>query len=370
MYTKEFLESLHTEVESLKANGKLKMERAIEGAQGTHVIVDGREIIMFASNNYLGLANHPAIIAGAEEGMQKYGFGTASVRFLSGTQKIHRELEERIAKFVGTEDAIVYSTGFMANLGFFATIVNEPLGATENYKDVIYSDANNHASIIDAFKLCKKELLDKRIYKGGDVAMLEQFLEEDKDKKYRNKIIATDGIFSMEGNSADLVKTQALAEKYGALLFVDDAHGLGVMGETGRGTAESQGVLGKIDVVSGTLGKALGGAIGGFIAGKKELVTLLRQKSRTYTFSNAIPASIASAGIASFDLLESDSTLTKKVKENASYFRAKLEENNFPTLHGNHAIVPLMMGDAVNKLDDKIHKIVESTQVTREAYLS
>jgi glycine C-acetyltransferase len=346
MYTKEFLQSLETEITTLQSNGKLKQERPLESAQGSRVTVGGRDILMFASNNYLGLANNPLLIQKANEGMEKYGFGTASVRFLSGTQTIHQELEKRIAAFIGTEDAILYSTGFMANLGFFATIVNEPLGQTETYKDVIYSDANNHASIIDAFKLCKKELLDKRIYEGGDLDILEQFLKEDVDKKYRNKIIATDGIFSMEGNAADLARLVALADTYNALLFVDDAHGLGVMGETGRGTPEAQGVLGKIDVISGTLGKALGGAIGGFIGGKKELVQLLRQKSRTYTFSNAIPAGVASAGIASLDLLESDTALTKRVKENAAYFRLKLEENNFPTLSGTHAIVPLMIGDA------------------------
>jgi len=358
MYTKKFTDSIEQDLKSITDNGKYKKEKLIEGAQGTHVIVDGKELIMFASNNYLGLANHPTLITAAKDGMDKFGFGTASVRFLSGTQTIHAELEKRIAKFIGTEDAILYSTNFMSNLGFFATIVNEPFGNQEPYKDVIYSDANNHASIIDAFKLCKKENLDKRIYKGGDIEMLAQFLEEDKDKGYRNKIIVTDGIFSMEGAAANLPKLIELSEKYNALLFVDDAHGVGVMGETGRGTPEAQGVLGKIDVISGTLGKGLGGAIGGYIGGSKQLVDLLRQKSRTYLFSNAVPASIVNAGIASFDLLESDTTLTTKVKENALYFRTKLQENNFPTLPGNHAIVPLMIGDA-KKASDMSKKLFE-----------
>ncbi len=352
MYTKKFIDQLAGDLQAIEQAGKYKTEREISSAQGARVTVDGKEMIMFASNNYLGLANNPALIEASEAGLKEFGFGTASVRFLSGTQTIHRQLEKRIATFIGTEDVILYSTNFMANLGLFATIINEAYGSTEPYyKDVIYSDANNHASIIDAFKLCKKEVTDKRIYKGGDVAMLAQLLEEDKDKNYRNKIIATDGIFSMEGTQADLQKIIELAEKYNALLFVDDAHGIGVMGETGRGTAQAQGVLGKIDVIAGTLGKALGGALGGYIGGKKELVDLLRQKSRTYLFSNALPASIVMAGIASIDMMEKDSTLTKKVKENAAYFRAKLEENNLPTLEGNHAIVPLMIGDAAKAAD-------------------
>ncbi len=285
MYTKKITDQIEGDLKAIADNGKFKTERLIEGAQGAHVVVDGKEMVMFASNNYLGLANHPDLIKASVEGMQKFGFGTASVRFLSGTQTIHRDLEKRIAKFIGTEDVILYSTNFMSNLGLFATLVNEPFGATEPWKDVIYSDANNHASIIDAFKLCKKENLDKRIYKGGNVAMLEQFLEEDKDKGYRNKIIVTDGIFSMEGTMADLPKLIELAEKYEALLFVDDAHGIGVMGEHGKGTAEAQNVFGKIDIISGTLGKALGGAIGGYVGGKKSLkpsmfwkVTILSQK--------------------------------------------------------------------------------------------
>lgn len=359
MYTKKITDQIEGDLKAIESAGKFKVEREISGAQGTHVIVDGKEMIMFASNNYLGLANHPDLIMAAKEGMEKYGFGTASVRFLSGTQTIHRDLEKRIAKFIGTEDVILYSTNFMSNLGLFATLVNEPFGSTEPWKDVIYSDANNHASIIDAFKLCKKENLDKRIYKGGDVAMLEQFLEEDKEKGYRNKIIVTDGIFSMEGTMANLPKLIELAEKYEALLFVDDAHGIGVMGEKARGTAEAQNVFGKVDILSGTLGKALGGAIGGYIGGKKMLIDLLRQKSRTYLFSNAVPASIVNAGIKALDILESDNTLTKKVKENASYFRSKLEENNWPTLPGSHAIVPLMIGDAM-KASELSKKLFEN----------
>jgi glycine C-acetyltransferase len=357
MYTKKIKDFIDGDLQAIKDAGKFKVEKVIDGAQGTHVNVNGRDMIMFASNNYLGLANDKTLIEKAVEGMQIYGFGTASVRFLSGTQTIHRELEKRIAHFIGTEDAIVYSTNFMSNLGLFATLVNEPFGAIEPWKDVIYSDANNHASIIDAFKLCKKENLDKRIYKGGDVAMLEKMLEEDKDKNYRNKIIATDGIFSMEGTAADLPRLIELAEKYEALLFVDDAHGVGVMGEHGRGTPEAQNVLGKIDIISGTFGKGLGGALGGYIGASSELVELLRQKSRTYLFSNALPASVVCAQIASLDMLEADNSRSKKVLENAQYFRQKLEENNLPTLKGNHAIVPLMIGDAMkaSELSKKLY---------------
>ncbi len=358
MYTKKIKDFIDNDLQAIKDAGKFKVEKVINGAQDTHVNVGGRDLVMFASNNYLGMANHPTLVEAAKNGLDQYGFGTASVRFLSGTQTIHHELENRIAKFIGTEDAIVYSTNFMANLGLFATLVNEPFGATQPWKDVIYSDANNHASIIDAFKLCKKENLDKRIYKGGDLNMLEQMLEEDKDKNYRNKIIATDGIFSMEGTMANLPKLIELAEKYEALLFVDDAHGIGVMGENGKGTAEQQNVFGKIDIISGTFGKALGGAVGGYIGGSSTLVELLRQKSRTYMFSNALPASVALAGIASLDLLESNNDLTAKVMENAQYFRNKLQENNLPTLPGNHAIVPLMIGDA-SRASDLSKKLYE-----------
>ncbi len=358
MYTKKFTESLSLDLKNIEESGKFKKEKMIESVQGSHIKIGDQDFIMYASNNYLGLAGSKFATDANKDGLEKYGFGMASVRFLSGTQTIHRQLEERIAKFIGTEDAIIYSTGFMANLGLFATLINEPRGSEAPYKDVIYSDANNHASIIDAFKLCKKENLDKRIYKGGDLAMLEQFLSEDKNKNYRTKIIATDGIFSMEGNSADLKKLVDLAEKYEALLFVDDAHGIGVMGDHGRGTPESCDVLGKVDIVSGTFGKALGGAVGGYIGGSRELVEYLRQKSRTYLFSNAMPASIAYTGIKTLDLLGSDDTPIKKVKENALYFRQKLEENNLPTLPGNHAIVPLMIGDA-NKAAEMSRKLFD-----------
>ena len=259
---------------------------------------------MFASNNYLGLANHPEILKAAHGGLDHEGYGLSSVRFISGTQTIHRQLEKQLAAFLGVEDAILYSTNFMSNLGFFASIVNDALGAPNTpeapavWKDAIYSDALNHASIIDAFKLCAREHLDKRIYPHKDLAALKQMLEDDKAKGYRNSIIVTDGVFSMEGDTADLAAIVKMADEYGALLFVDDAHSIGVLGATGAGTPEHCGVHGKVDVLTGTFGKALGGAIGGYVAGKAEMVEFLRQKSRTYMFSNSVPPFEGRAGIA------------------------------------------------------------------------
>src|SRR3989344_2837821 len=285
MYSKKLTQDIEKELETLKKAGKFKMERELESAQGAEVELGSKKVLMFASNNYLGLSNHPETVKAAGEGLKKYGFGLSSVRFIAGTEKIHKTLEKKLAEFLGTEDSILYSTNFMSNLGFFASVVNESFGQ-ESHVDAIYSDELNHASIIDAFKLCKKESLVKRIYPHVDLAILEQMLEEDKEKDYRFKIIVTDGVFSMEGYLADLPKIKELAEKFQTLLFVDDAHAVGVLGKTGAGTPEHFGLHGKIDVLSGTFGKALGGAIGGDIAGSKEIVDLLRQKSRTYIFSN------------------------------------------------------------------------------------
>ncbi len=345
MYSKQLTEDIQKELENLKAAGKLKVEREIDGLQGPEVMLNGKQVLMFASNNYLGLANHPEILKAAHAGLDAEGYGLSSVRFISGTQTIHCELEQKLAAFLGVEDAILYSTNFMSNLGFFASLVNEPFGATE-WKDAIYSDALNHASIIDAFKLCNREHLEKRIYPHKDLAMLRQMLEDDKDKGLRFKIIVTDGVFSMEGDTADLNALVKLAEEFGALLFVDDAHAVGVLGATGAGTPEHCGVHGKIDVLSGTFGKALGGAIGGYVAGKKELVEFLRQKSRTYMFSNSVPPSVVMASLRALELLKEDPELLKRVHENADFFRAGLENLGFTMLDGAHPIVPLMLGDA------------------------
>ena len=346
MYTKKLGQAIEKELATLKEAGKFKVERELEGAQGAEVEIGGKKVLMFASNNYLGLANHPEIVKAGKEAVDKYGFGLSSVRFISGTETIHKTLEKKLAQFLGVEDSILYSTNFMSNLGFFATITNETVGSTEPYIDAIYSDELNHASIIDAFKLCKKESMIKRIYPHGDVLALEKMLEEDKDKNYRFKIIVTDGVFSMEGYLAELPKLKELSEKYEAFLFVDDAHAVGVLGKTGAGTPEHFGLRGKIDVLSGTFGKALGGAVGGYIAGKKEIIELLRQKSRTYLFSNSVPPSVVIASIKALDLLKEQPKLLNKVKENSEYFRTGAKKLGFKVLDGIHPIVPVMLGDA------------------------
>ena len=346
MYIKKFEESIEKELESLKKNGKFKVEREIDGAQGGEVLMNGKKVLMFASNNYLGLANNSEVVSSAKEALDTYGYGLSSVRFISGTETIHKVLEKKLAEFLGMEDAILYSTNFMSNLGFFASIVNESFGEATPHIDAIYTDELNHASIIDAFKLCKKDSLVKRIYSHGDVAVLEKMLEEDKDKNYRFKMIVTDGVFSMEGYLANLPKILELSEKYGALLFVDDAHAVGVLGKNGAGTPEYFNLHGKVDVLSGTFGKALGGAVGGYIAGKKDLIELLRQKSRTYTFSNSLPPSVVIATIKVLDLLKNNLQLLEKVSANAKYFRTKAKELGFNVLEGEHPIVPVMLGEA------------------------
>lgn len=346
MYSKKLKESINKDLEALKAAGKFKVERELEGAQGPEVEIKGKKVLMFAANNYLGLSGDPEIAKAAKNALDKYGFGLSSVRFISGTETIHKTLEKKLAEFLGTDDAILYSTNFMSNLGFFATITNEAFGGDGKHMDAIYSDELNHASIIDAFKLCKRENVAKRIYPHGDIAALEKFLEEDKDKNYRFKIIVTDGVFSMEGYLADLPKLRELADKHEALLFVDDAHAIGVLGESGAGTPEHYGLKGKVDVLSGTFGKALGGAVGGYIAGSKDIVELLRQKSRTYLFSNSVPPSVVVASIKALDMLKEKPELLSKVKDNSEYFRAGAKKLGFNILDGIHPIVPVMLGDA------------------------
>ena len=357
MYSKKIIKDIQSELESLKKARKFKVERELDGAQDAEVKINGKKVLMFASNNYLGLANHPEIKKSATNAIKKYGFGLSSVRFIAGTETIHRTLEKKLADFLGVEDSILYSTNFMSNLGFFATITNEALGSTEHI-DAIYSDELNHASIIDAFKLCKKENTVKRIYSHGDVAMLEKMLEEDKNKNYRFKMIATDGVFSMEGYLAQLPKILKLSKKYEALLYVDDAHAVGVLGKTGAGTPEHFGLHGKVDVISGTFGKALGGAVGGYVAGKKEIIDLLRQKSRTYTFSNSVPPSVVIASIKALDLLKEKPELLTKVKENSEYFRNGVKKLGFNVLEGNHPIIPVMLGDAA-KTQEMSKKLLE-----------
>jgi glycine C-acetyltransferase len=338
-------ELLAAELKRLEESNTMKYETALQSAQGGVVKVNGKDVVMLASNNYLGMSNHPVVRKAAIEGIKRYGYGLASVRFLTGTQTIHLELEKKISKFLKSEDTILFSSSFAANVAFFQALANEKLGY-ENYRDVIYSDRLNHASIIDGQRLCKAEVTDRKIYNHGDVADLERQLEEDKGKEYRIRMIATDGVFSMEGDLAPMVKIVELAKKYGALLFVDDAHGIGVCGKTGRGTAEAFNVLGQVDVTVGTLGKAIGGAAGGFISGSKEMIAYLRQKGRPYIFSNSLPPAVVCASMAAFDLLMKDKSIVKRLHENTAYFRKEIKALGFRIIDGTHPIVPVMLGDA------------------------
>ncbi len=339
------LELVTQELRRLEETRTYKYETALESPQAGVVKVDGREVVMLASNNYLGLSNHPKIKQAAMEGIRRYGYGVASVRFLCGTQDIHFKLEKKISRFVGCEDTILFSSCFAANEGFFASLTNEKLGL-ENYKDVFYSDRLNHASIIDGQRLCRGEVVDKKIYNHAELNHLEQMLEADKNTDYRFRIIATDGVFSMEGDLAPLDGIVELAGKYNAMVFVDDSHGIGVCGRTGRGTPEANHVLGKISVLTGTLGKAIGGAAGGYISGSKEMIAYLRQKSRPYTFSNSLPPSIIFGAMAAFDLLTKDRSLVRRLRDNTAYFRKEIKALGFKILEGVHPIVPIMLGEA------------------------
>jgi len=343
-------ESLRTELERLQQTKTFKTETVIESEQGPVVRVGGRDVIMLASNNYLGLASHPRIKEAAIRGVRQFGYGVSSVRFLCGTLTVHRELEETISRFLGMEDTILFSSCFAANEGFFASIVNEKLGAGE-YRDVIYSDRLNHASIIDGTRLCRGEAVDRKIYEHSDINDLRLKLDADRAAGYRFGFIATDGVFSMEGDVAPLPELVDIARQYGKTLFVDDSHAIGVLGGTGRGTPEHLGVHGKIDVLTGTLGKALGGAAGGYISGRKDLIAFLRQKSRPYTFSNSLPPSIAVASIEAFRVLEEDRSLVERLQANTRYFRKHIQELGFRILAGEHPIVPVMLGEASVAMD-------------------
>jgi glycine C-acetyltransferase len=346
------------ELKRLEESKTFKYETPLRSPQRGVVRVDGREVVMLASNNYLGLSDHPKVKEAAIDGIRKYGYGVASVRFICGTQDIHLELERTISEFVGCEDTILFSSCFAANEGFFPSLTNEKLGF-DAYQDALYSDRLNHASIIDGQRLCKSDTTVKQIYNHADAAHLEQLLEEDKDKGYRFKIIATDGVFSMEGDLAPIPELVALAQKYDAMLFVDDSHAIGVCGASGRGTPEELGVLGKIDVITGTLGKAIGGAAGGYISGSRELVGYLRQKSRPYTFSNSLPPSIIFGAMAAFDLLSEDRSLVTKLHQNTEYFRKEIKNLGYTIIEGNHPIVAIMLGEAGLAMDmsrDLLHE--------------
>ena len=329
------LKTINALLDRIEEDGLQKIERIIETPQGVKIKTnESNNVLNFCANNYLGLANHPELIDAAKQGLDNYGYGLASVRFICGTQVLHKELENKISRFLRTEDTILYTSCFDANAGLFETILND--------KDVIISDSLNHASIIDGIRLCKAVTLR---YENNDMDSLEQKLEE--AKSYRMRLIATDGVFSMDGNIAKLDKITSLAKKYDALLMVDDSHATGFIGETGRGTGEYHKVMNHVDIITSTLGKALGGASGGFTSGKKEIIEILRQRSRPYLFSNTIPPVIISASLKAFDLLSQNTLLRDKLESNTIYFRTKISNLGFKVLGNNHPIVPIMLFDAV-----------------------
>jgi len=319
----------------IESEGLYKKERTITTPQGVDISTqEGGDVLNFCANNYLGLANHPDLIAVAKQALDNHGFGLASVRFICGTQDIHKELETSISQFFGTDDTILYTSCFDANGGLFETLLGP--------EDAIISDALNHASIIDGIRLCKAQRLR---YANNDMANLEEKLKESKDARIR--LIATDGVFSMDGFIARLDEITILAEKYDAMVMVDDSHATGFVGKTGRGSAEYRGVLNKIDIFTSTLGKALGGASGGFTTGRQEIIRLLRQRSRPYLFSNSVAPSIVAASIKVFELLSESTELRDKLEENTSYFRQNMTEVGFDLKPGIHPIVPIMLYDAV-----------------------
>jgi glycine C-acetyltransferase len=334
MYGNEFRERLERDTEALDAAGLLKRERVIGTAQGPVIkLSDGQEMINLCANNYLGLANHPAVLKAAHEGLTRYGYGMASVRFICGTQTVHRELEERLSAYLSMDDTILYSSCFDANGGLFETLLDE--------KDAVISDALNHASIIDGIRLCKARRMR---YANNDMNELEQALKDSQDCRVR--LIATDGVFSMDGSIARLNEICDLAERYGALVMVDDSHATGFVGARGRGSHEYRGVLGRIDILTSTLGKALGGASGGFVSARKAIVAWLRQRSRPYLFSNSIAPTVAAATIQVLDLLESSPELRDRLHANARHFRASMQALGFNLVAGEHPIIPVMLGDA------------------------
>jgi glycine C-acetyltransferase len=343
----QLLETLNRELEGIKQAKTFKYEVPLESQQDGRVKVEGRNAVMLASNNYLGLSNHPRIKAAAHRALDEWGYGMASVRFLCGTEPIHFELERRIAEFVGCEAAILHSSCFAANEAFFTALLANDFGSSD-YQDVIYSDQLNHASIIDGVRLCRavaKQTVS-RLYRNGDVGHLKEMLEEDSGKKYRIRIIATDGVFSMEGLLAPLPELVEVAREHDALLFVDESHATGALGKTGRGAVEELGVYGKVDVITGTFGKALGGASGGFIAGPTPLIEFLRQKSRPYTFSNTMPPAVVVASIEAIKIIQEDPSIVNQLRENTAYFRRRIVELGFKIIEGRHPIVPVMLGEA------------------------
>jgi glycine C-acetyltransferase len=325
---------IRAELDQIRADGLFKTERIIVSPQGSSIRVeDGAEVLNFCANNYLGLADDPRLVEAAKEALDRWGYGLASVRFICGTQDVHKQLERRISGFLGTEDTILYSSCFDANGGLFETILGEA--------DAVISDELNHASIIDGIRLCKARRLR---YRNRDMADLETQLQASGDA--RRRLIATDGVFSMDGYVAPLGEICELAERYDAMVMVDDSHAVGIVGARGRGTPELHDVTDRVDIVTGTLGKALGGASGGYTSGRQEIIDLLRQRSRPYLFSNSVAPAVAGASLAVLDLLEGGDDLRARLRENTAWFRTRMTELGFDVLPGDHPIVPVMIGDA------------------------
>jgi glycine C-acetyltransferase len=321
------------QLEEIRNAGLWKPERVIESPQGATVAVMERDVLNLCANNYLGLADHPEVVAAAKDALDRWGYGMASVRFICGTQEVHKELEAALTDFLGTEDTILYSSCFDANGGIFEALLDE--------RDAIISDALNHASIIDGIRLCKAKRFR---YANRDTEDLERQLKDSKDARFR--MVVTDGVFSMDGYMAPLPQICELAEKYDAMVMVDDSHAVGFVGENGRGTHEHHGVMGRIDAITGTLGKALGGASGGYVSGRKELVAMLRQRSRPYLFSNSVAPPIVAASLKVLELLRTAGDLRRRLAGNTKLFRARMTEVGFDILPGDHPIVPVMIGDA------------------------
>ena len=334
----DYASHLRQALDRIRADGFYKTERVIQSPQSAAIrLVEGKEVLNFCANNYLGLADDPRMITAAKDGLDDWGFGMASVRFICGTQGVHKQLENRLSAFLKTDDAILYSSCFDANGGLFETLLGE--------EDAVISDELNHASIVDGIRLCKATRLR---YRNNDMADLEAKLKEADASGARFKLIATDGVFSMDGIVADLRSICDLADKYGALVMVDDSHAVGFVGETGRGTPEFCGVEGRVDIITGTLGKALGGASGGYTAGRKEIIELLRQRSRPYLFSNSLAPAIAAASLKVLEILESveGAALRGRLRQNGESFRRNMTELGFDLVPGQHAIIPIMLGDA------------------------
>jgi glycine C-acetyltransferase len=330
-----FTEHLRAQLAQLEAEGLTKRERVITGPQGAWVTADGRRVVNLCANNYLGLAGRPELVAAAQEALPRHGFGLSSVRFICGTQDVHKALEARLARFLGFEDAILFSSCFDANGGVFEALLGE--------EDAVISDALNHASIIDGIRLCKAKRFR---YANGDMRDLEAKLAEADAAGARFKLVVTDGVFSMDGYLANLPAICDLAEHHGALVMVDDSHAVGFIGEKGRGTPEHHRVMGRVTLVSGTLGKALGGASGGYVAGSREVVEWLRQKARPYLFSNTLAPMIAAVSLVVLDLVEGGDDLRRRLRENARHFRTEMTRLGFRLLPGEHPIVPVMLGEA------------------------